>query len=160
MVVDVDILSGTSAGGINAALLIIPESPGSTCVDPRPLARSWGLDRASEIRGTRNTVLCNMTTIFAALAKRLPKLATGPFSTTFPGGAAHPVHHPVHHDDVFASRETSRSHRLIRHSVQDVDRRGPFTFTDLAPGTAPALAIRSAQFRLAAHEKRTKTRCA
>lgn len=54
--------------------------------------------------------------IFAALAKRLPKLATGPFPpTTFPEAARTPVHHPVHHDDA-ASRGNKQIHRLIRHS--------------------------------------------
>lgn len=118
MVVDVDILSGTSAGGINAALLASSRVTGSDLGGIRDLWLDLGA-LTELLRDPRDkktpSLLYGDERIFAALAKRLPKLATGPFPPTTFGGRAHPVHHPVHHDDA-ASRGNKQIHRLIRHS--------------------------------------------
>lgn len=94
MVVDVDILSGTSAGGINAALLASSRVTGSDLGGIRDLWLDLGA-LTELLRDPRDkktpSLLYGDERIFAALAKRLPKLATGPFPpTTFPEAARTP----------------------------------------------------------------------
>lgn len=80
MVVDVDILSGTSAGGINAALLASSRVTGSDLGGIRDLWLDLGA-LTELLRDPRDkktpSLLYGDERIFAALAKRLPKLATG-----------------------------------------------------------------------------------
>lgn len=158
MVVDVDILSGTSAGGINAALLASSRVTGSDLGGIRDLWLDLGA-LTELLRDPRDkktpSLLYGDERIFAALAKRLPKLATGPFPpTTFPEAARTPST-TLYITTTLLAGETSRFTDSFGTLVQDVDRRGLFTFTetDLArPDTAPALALAarsSASFPLA-----------
>ncbi len=91
MIVDVDILSGTSAGGIDAALLASSRISGSDLGGLRDL---WlDLEALTDLlRDPRDkyipSLLCGDERMFARLAKQIPKLETGPFPpAAFPGGA-------------------------------------------------------------------------
>ena len=83
--------------------------------------------------------------MFAALEENLPKLAIGPFPPVrHRGSGVDAPHDPVRHDDA-ATGEVGRFTDSFGTVVQDVDRRGLFTFTrsQLAEreGIAPALAL-------------------
>jgi patatin-related protein len=157
-VVDVDILSGTSAGGIGAALLASSRVTGSDLGGLRDL---W-LDLGALTDLLRNPTDKDMPSLlygdermFAALAEQIPQLATGPFPpAAFPGGPRAPST-TLYTTTTLLTGETSRFTDSYGTLVQDVDRRGVFTFTeeDLAKkdiGTALALAARSsASFPLA-----------
>lgn len=161
VVVDVDILSGTSAGGINAALLASSRVTGK---DLGKLRELW-LDLGSLLSLLRDpqddsapSLLYGDERLFRALAEEIPRLATGPFPPTkFPGSLRKPVT-TVYITTTLLSGETSRFTDSFGTTVQDVDRRGLFTFTqeELAtPGTtleALALAARSSASFPAAFE--------
>jgi patatin-related protein len=146
-VVDVDILSGTSAGGVNAALLASSRVTGSDLGGLRDLWLDLGAltDLLRDPRD-KNTpsLLYGDERMFAALADQIPKLETGPFPPAeFPGGARTPST-TVYITTTLLTGETSRFTDSYGTLVQDVDRRGLFTFTqtELAePATAPALAL-------------------
>lgn len=130
MVVDVDILSGTSAGGINAALLASSRVTGSDLGGIRDLWLDLGA-LTELLRDPRDkktpSLLYGDERIFAALAKRLPKLATGPFPpTTFPEAARTPST-TLYITTTLLAGETSRFTDSFGTLVQDVDRRGLFT---------------------------------
>ena len=148
LVVDVDVLSGTSAGGINAALLA---SARATGIDLGGFRDLW-MDLGALTDLLRNpadkttpSLLYGDERMFAALEENLPKLAIGPFP-------------PVRHEDpawtppttlyvttTLLTGEVGRFTDSFGTVVQDVDRRGLFTFTrsQLAEreGIAPALAL-------------------
>jgi patatin-related protein len=145
IVVDVDILSGTSAGGINAALLGWSRVRGS---DLGGLRGIWlDLGALTELlRDPRDkstpSLLYGDERMFADLVKAIPSLVTGPF----PPAAFRPrlPSTTVYITTTLLTGETSRFTDSFGTLVQDVDRRGLFTFTEsqLAdPDTAPALAL-------------------
>ncbi|CNN08802.1 transmembrane protein [Mycobacterium tuberculosis] len=146
MVVDVDILSGTSAGGINAALLASSRVTGSDLGGIRDLWLDLGA-LTELLRDPRDkktpSLLYGDERIFAALAKRLPKLATGPFPpTTFPEAARTPST-TLYITTTLLAGETSRFTDSFGTLVQDVDRRGvsmASTLHSMLKGFAPAAA--------------------
>ncbi|WP_205874933.1 patatin-like protein [Mycobacterium camsae] len=147
VIVDVDILSGTSAGGINAALLASSRVSGADLGGLRDLWLDLGA-LTDLLRDPRDkytpSLLYGDERMFAALAKQIPKLATGPFPPAeFPGGARIPST-TLYVTTTLLTGEASRFTDSFGTLVQDVDRRGLFTFTetDLAkPGTNRALAL-------------------
>lgn len=147
MVVDVDVLSGTSAGGINAALLASSRVTGADLGGLRDLWLDLGAltDLIRDPRDkTTPSLLYGDERMFAALAKQIPKLETGPFPpAAFPAGGRTPST-TLYITTTLLTGETSRFTDSFGTLVQDVDRRGLFTFTetDLAKkGTVPALAL-------------------
>lgn len=147
VVVDVDVLSGTSAGGINAALLASSRVTGSDLGGLRGL---W-LDLGALTDLLRNpkdkhtpSLLYGDERMFATLAEQIPRLEKGPFPPAeFPGGARRPPT-TLYITTTLLTGETSRFTDSFGTLVQDVDRRGLFTFTeaDLAtPDTGRALAL-------------------
>ncbi|OBJ81596.1 hypothetical protein A9W97_25605 [Mycobacterium gordonae] len=147
VIVDVDILSGTSAGGINAALLASSRVSGSDLGRLRELWLDLGA-LTDLLRDPRDkytpSLLYGDERMFAALATQIPKLAPGPFPPAeFPGGARIPST-TLYVTTTLLTGEASRFTDSFGTLVQDVDRRGLFTFTesDLArPGTVGALAL-------------------
>ena len=147
IVVDVDVLSGTSAGGINAALLGWSRVTGSDLGGLRELWLDLGA-LTDLLRDPRDkstpSLLYGDERMFAALATQVPKLETGPFPpAAFPGGARVPST-TLYITTTLLTGETSRFTDSYGTLVQDDDRRGLFTFTetDLAKkGTIPALAL-------------------
>jgi patatin-related protein len=147
MVVDVDILSGTSAGGINAALLASSRVTGS---DLGGLRDVWlGLGALTDLLRdptdkSTPSLLYGDARMFAQLTSQIPKLETGPFPpTAFPPDACTPST-TVYITTTLLTGETSRFTDSFGTLVQDVDRRGLFTFTEAQladPSTAPALAL-------------------
>ena len=147
VIVDVDILSGTSAGGINAALLASSRVSGSDLGGLRELWLDLGalIDLLRDPRDKYTpSLLYGDERMFAALATQIPKLAPGPFPPAeFPGGARIPST-TLYVTTTLLTGEASRFTDSFGTLVQDVDRRGLFTFTesDLArPGTVGALAL-------------------
>lgn len=160
VIVDVDILSGTSAGGINAALLASSRVSGSDLGGLRELWLDLGalIDLLRDPRDKYTpSLLYGDERMFAALATQIPKLAPGPFPPAeFPGGARIPST-TLYVTTTLLTGEASRFTDSFGTLVQDVDRRGLFTFTesDLArPGTVGALAL-AAQLRVVPHRVRT-----
>lgn len=147
MVVDVDIMSGTSAGGINAALLASSRVSGA---DLGGLRELWlGLGALTDLlRDPADkytpSLLYGDERMFAALATRIPKLAPGPFPPAeFPGGARTPST-TLYVTTTLLTGEAGRFTDSFGTLVQDVDRRGLFTFTDAdlaRPATNQALAL-------------------
>jgi patatin-related protein len=147
MVVDVDVLSGTSAGGINAALLASSRVTGSDLGGLRDLWLDLGA-LTDLIRDPTDksmpSLLYGDARMFAELANQIPKLETGPFPpAAFPPGARTPST-TAYITTTLLTGETSRFIDSFGTLVQDVDRRGLFTFTEAEfanPGTASALAL-------------------
>jgi len=158
VVVDVDILSGTSAGGINAALLAWSRVRGS---DLGGLREIW-LDLGSLTDLIRNptdkttpSLLYGDEHMFCELAQEIPDLPDGPFAPKDAPQAAHDVPTTLYVTTTLLDGETSRFTDSYGTLVQDVDRRGLFTFDERALAkkeTANALALAarsSASFPLA-----------
>ena len=147
MVVDVDILSGTSAGGINAALLASSRVTGSDLGGLRDVWLQLGalldLLRNPTDKSTPS-LLYGDERMFAELADQIPKLEIGPFPpAAFPPAARTPST-TAYITTTLLNGETSRFTDSFGTLVQDVDRRGLFTFTEAQladPDTAPALAL-------------------
>jgi patatin-related protein len=147
MVVDVDVLSGTSAGGINAAMLASSRVTGSDLGGLRGLWLDLGA-LTDLLRNPRDkhtpSLLYGDENMLATLVKQIPKLEKGPFLLAdFPGGARTPPT-TLYITTTLLTGETGRFTDSFGTLVQDVDRRGLFTFTeaDLAtPDTVPALAL-------------------
>jgi patatin-related protein len=158
ILVDVDILSGTSAGGINAALLASSRVTGSDLGGLRELWLDLGalseLLRDPTDKSTPS-LLYGDERMFAVLAEQLPKLKPGPFPpAAFPQDAStRPT--TLYVTTTLLTGETSRFTDSFGTLVQDVDRRGVFTFTETElahADTVPALALAarsSASFPLA-----------
>jgi patatin-related protein len=153
-VVEVDVLSGTSAGGIGAALLASSRVTGSDLGGLRDIWLDLGaLTDLLRDPTDKNTpsLLYGDERMFKELAEEIPKLATGPFP---PKGDDRPST-TLYVTTTLLTGETSRFTDSYGTLVQDVDRRGLFTFTEkeLAKkdtGNALALAARSsASFPLA-----------
>jgi patatin-related protein len=129
IVVDVDILSGTSAGGINAALLALSRVKGKDLGGLRDLWLDLGalldLIRDPTDKNTPS-LLYGDERLFAVLAEQLPKLETGPF----PPAPKAPPPTTLYVTTTLLTGETSRFTDSFGTLVQDVDRRGVFTFTD------------------------------
>lgn len=147
MIVDVDILSGTSAGGINAALLAHARIAGADLGGLRDLWLDLGAltDLLRDPRDEHTpSLLYGDERMFAALANQIPKLETGPFPPTkFPQEARTPST-TLYITTTLLIGETSRFTDSFGTLVQDVDRRGLFTFTEnqlATAGTAAALAL-------------------
>ncbi|OBK35654.1 hypothetical protein A5658_08665 [Mycobacterium sp. 1245111.1] len=160
IVVDVDILSGTSAGGINAALLASSRVTGS---DLGGLRDIW-LDIGALTELIRNptdkivpSLLYGDRRMFSELNKQIPDLKSGPFP---PAKYAEQLGCPsttLYVTTTLINGETSQFTDSFGTRVQDVDRRGVFTFTetDLADKdkfSALALAARSSASFPAAFE--------
>ena len=154
VVVDVDILSGTSAGGINAALLAFSRVRGRDLGKLRDIWLDLGaLTELIRDPTEKNTpsLLYGDKRMLAALAEQIPDLAEGPFRP--------PENHlpstTLYVTATLLTGETSRFSDSYNTLVQDVDYHGVFTFTeeDLAKEAndlALALAARSsASFPLA-----------
>ena len=129
IVVDVDILSGTSAGGINAALLALSRVRGKDLGGLRDLWLDLGA-LTDLIRdptdSTTPSLLYGDERMFAVLAEQLPKLATSPFP---PASDARPPT-TLYVTTTLLTGETSRFTDSFGTFVQDVDQRGVFTFTE------------------------------
>jgi patatin-related protein len=160
LVVDVDLMSGTSAGGIGAALLAWSRVRGSDLGKLRDIWLNLGaLTKLLRNPTDKNvpSLLYGDESMFEQLTIEIPKLADGPF---LPESKALPPT-TLFVTTTLLTGETSRFTDAYGTLVQDVDRRGIFTFTeqDLAkpePGVADktpnalALAARSsASFPLA-----------
>lgn len=147
MIVDVDILSGTSAGGINAALLASSRISGADLGGLRDLWLDLGA-LTDLLRDPRDkytpSLLYGDERMYAALATQIPKLEPGPFPPAeFPGGARLPST-TLYVTTTLLGGETSRFTDSFGTLVQDVDRRGLFTFTEAElahPGSVAALAL-------------------
>jgi patatin-related protein len=147
MVVDVDILSGTSAGGINAALLAWSRLTGSDLGGLRDLWLNLGalteLLRNPTDKSTPS-LLYGDERMFAELANQIPTLDIKPFPpAAFPQKARTPST-TVYITTTLLTGETSRFTDSFGTLIQDVDRRGLFTFTEAElanPATVPALAL-------------------
>lgn len=133
LVVDVDILSGTSAGGINAALLASSRVTGADLGGLRDLWLDLGalIDLLRDPRDKyAPSLLYGDERMFAALATQIPRLETGPFPpSAFPGGARNPST-TLYVTTTLLAGENSRFTDSFGTLVQDVDRRGVFTFTE------------------------------
>lgn len=145
-IVDVDILSGTSAGGINAALLGWSRLSG---VDLGGLRELW-LELGALIDLLRDpaddhipSLLYGDKKMFKSLADEIPKLKPGPFPpAVFPPPARFPT--TLYVTTTLLAGETGRFTDAFGSLVQDVDQRGVFTFTDkqlAMASTIPALAL-------------------
>lgn len=154
LLVDVDILSGTSAGGINAALLASSRVTGSDLGGLRNLWLDLGaLTDLLRDPTDKNTpsLLYGDERMFAVLADELPRLAPGPFEPAV--NDLPPT--TLYVTTTLLAGETSRFTDSFGTLVQDVDRRGVFTFTEKhlrEKKTAAALALAarsSASFPLA-----------
>ncbi|ETZ97890.1 patatin-like phospholipase family protein [Mycobacterium kansasii 824] len=158
MIVDVDILSGTSGGGINAALLASSRISGADLGGLRDLWLDLG-SLTDLLRDPRDeftpSLLYGDEKLFATLATQLPRLEIGPFPPAeFPGGIRIPST-TLYITTTLLSGEASSFTDSFGTRVQYVNRRGLFTFTeaDLTnKGIAAALALAarsSASFPLA-----------
>jgi patatin-related protein len=129
IVADVDVLTGTSAGGINAALLALSRVKGYDLGGLRELWLDLGaltdLIRDPTDKNTPS-LLYGDERMFAVLAEQLPKLTTGPF----PPASDDVPSTIVYITTTLLTGETSRFTDSFGTLVQDVDRRGVFTFTD------------------------------
>ncbi len=153
MVVDVDILSGTSAGGINAALLASSRVTGSDLGGLRDLWLDLGA-LTDLLRDPTDKSIPSLMygdeRMFATLAGQIPKLETGPFPPA-EFAAVSPSKPPskppsttLYVTTTLLNGETSRFTDSYGTLVQDVDWRGLFTFTEnqlASVGAAPALAL-------------------
>jgi patatin-related protein len=147
VVVDIDILSGTSAGGINAAFIGWSRVRGC---DLGGLRELWlNLGALTEL--LRNptdkftpSLLYGDEQMFSQLAEHIPSLPSGPFPPeALPKDAPQPST-TLYVTTTLLDPETSRFTDSYGTLVQDVNRRGIFTFTeeDLAmDDTAEALAL-------------------
>jgi patatin-related protein len=160
VVVDVDILSGTSAGGINAALLASSRVTGSDLGGLRDIWLDLGA-LGDLIRNPTDEVVPSLLYgdqhMFSELSKQIPNLEPGPFP---------PAKHPeilgqpsttLYVTTTLINGETSQFTDSFGTRVQDVDRRGVFTFTekdlaDKSTSSALALAARSSASFPAAFE--------
>src|SRR5271166_2047770 len=129
IVADIDVLTGTSAGGINAALLALSRVKGKDLGGLRDLWLDLGaltdLIRDPTDKNTPS-LLYGDERMFAVLAEQLPKLSSGPFPP--PSDPLPPT--IVYITTTLLTGETSRFTDSFGTLVQDVDRRGVFTFTE------------------------------
>ena len=151
VVVDVDVLSGTSAGGINAAFLAWSRVKGADLGSLRELWLDLGsltdLLRDPTEAGTPS-LLYGDKCMFKNLDAQIPTFTKGPFSIPSTAGKNELPSTTLYITTTLLNGETSRFTDSFGTQVQDVDRRGVFTFTEanLTSGDAAsalALAARS-----------------
>jgi patatin-related protein len=132
-VVDVDILSGTSAGGINGALLAWSRVRGS---DLGKLREIWmDLGALSELLReptdkSTPSLLYGDERMLRDLVKKIPSLHTGPFPPVKSAAERDGPSTTLYVTTTLLNGETSRFTDSFGTVVQDVDRRGVFTFTE------------------------------
>ncbi|SEA59597.1 MULTISPECIES: patatin-like protein [unclassified Mycobacterium] len=157
VVADVDILSGTSAGGINAAFLAWSRVKGADLGNLRELWLDLGaltdLLRDPTDASTPS-LLYGDERMFKSLDAEIPTFTHGPFQTQSSGDLPSTT---LYITTTLLNGETSRFTDSFGTQVQDVDRRGVFTFTEqnLTNGNAAsalALAARSSASFPAAFE--------
>jgi predicted acylesterase/phospholipase RssA len=128
-VVDVDILSGTSAGGINGALLAWSRVRGS---DLGKLREIWmGLGALTDLLREPTdkdtpSLLYGDARMLRDLVAKIPELDDGPFPTV----KSEEPSTTLYITTTLLHGETSRFTDAFGTLVQDVDRRGIFTFTE------------------------------
>jgi len=157
VVVDVDVLSGTSAGGINAAFLAWSRVKGADLGNLRELWLDLGAltDLLRDPTDTSTpSLLYGDKRMFKELSNQIPTFSQGPFQIP-PGGDIPST--TLYITTTLLNGETSRFTDSFGTQVQDVDRRGVFTFTEnnLTNGDAAsalALAARSSASFPAAFE--------
>jgi patatin-related protein len=144
MVVDVDILSGTSAGGINGALLAWSRVRGSDLGKLRDIWMDLGaltdLLREPTDKNTPS-LLYGDERMLRNLVDEIPDLDDGPFPPVKSAEEPYGPSTTLYVTTTLLNGETSRFTDSFGTLVQDVDRRGLFTFTeeDLAKkGDTPA----------------------
>jgi patatin-related protein len=133
IVVDVDILSGTSAGGINAALLASSRVRGSDLGDLRKIWLKLGA-LSDLIRDPTDKVVPSLLygdkRMFSDLNNEIPHLKSGPFPpATYEKQLGCPST-TLYVTTTLINGETSQFTDSFGTRVQDVDRRGVFTFTE------------------------------
>lgn len=161
VVVDVDVLSGTSAGGINAAFLAWSRVKGADLGNLRELWLDLGAltDLLREpTDASTPSLLYGDERMFKSLDAEIPTFTHGPFpiqpAAGNNGGLPSTT---LYITTTLLNGETSRFTDSFGTQVQDVDRRGVFTFTEqnLTNGDAAsalALAARSSASFPAAFE--------
>jgi patatin-related protein len=144
MVVDVDVLSGTSAGGINGALLAWSRVRGSDLGKLREIWMDLGaLTELLREPTDKNTpsLLYGDEQMLRNLVDEIPELDDGPFPPVISAEESYGPSTTLYVTTTLLNGETSRFTDSFGTLVQDVDRRGIFTFTekDLAKkGSKPA----------------------
>jgi patatin-related protein len=134
-IVDVDTLSGTSAGGINAALLAWSRVTGTDLGELRNLWLDLG-DLTTLLRNptakTTPSLLYGDEKMYAELAQHVPTLKVRPFppKPLKPGQPPHICQTTVYITTTLLTGEESRFTDAYGTTVQDVDRRGLFTFNE------------------------------
>ncbi|MUL67909.1 hypothetical protein BOO86_25785 [Mycobacterium sp. CBMA 234] len=161
VVVEVDVLSGTSAGGINAAFLAWARVKGADLGNLRELWLDLGaltdLLRKPTDANTPS-LLYGDECMFKSLDSQIPTFTHGPFPILpNPADDCSPPSTTLYITTTLLNGETSRFTDSFGTQVQDVDRRGVFTFTEknLRNGDAAsalALAARSSASFPAAFE--------
>ncbi len=154
IVVEVDVLTGTSAGGINAAFLGLSRVKGYDLGRLRDVWLDLGaltdLIRDPTDKDTPS-LLYGDERMYAALHEEIPKFKKGPFPPP-PSPLPRTI---TYITTTLLNGETSRFTDSFGTLIQDVDRRGVFTFTEddlAADGIAEVLALAarsSASFPLA-----------
>ncbi|ODQ98433.1 hypothetical protein BHQ20_22230 [Mycobacterium intermedium] len=131
-IVDVDVLSGTSAGGINAALLASSRVSGADLGGLRDLWLDLGA-LSDLIRNPRDgytpSLLYGDERMFKSLAEEIPRLKSGPIPPTVFSKDAR-ISTTLYITTTLLTGETGRFTDSFGTLVPDVDRRGIFTFTD------------------------------
>ncbi|BBX83027.1 patatin-like protein [Mycolicibacterium aubagnense] len=161
VVVDVDVLSGTSAGGINAAFLAWSRIKGADLGNLRELWLDLGAltDLLRDpTDATTPSLLYGDERMFKNLDAQIPTFTHGPFPVLpDPDDGDGVPSTTLYITTTLLNGETSRFTDSFGTQVQDVDRRGVFTFTeknltDSSAASALALAARSSASFPAAFE--------
>jgi patatin-related protein len=133
MVVDVDILSGTSAGGINGTLLAWSRVRGSDLGGLRDIWLELGA-LTDLLRDPTDksapSLLYGDERMFRDLAEKIPGLDEGPFPPVKSPEQPYGPSTTLYVTTTLLNGETSRFTDSFGTLVQDVDRRGLFTFTE------------------------------
>ncbi|HEX7827034.1 MAG TPA: patatin-like phospholipase family protein, partial [Mycobacterium sp.] len=161
VVVDVDVLSGTSAGGINAAFLAWARVKGADLGNLRELWLDLGAltDLLREpTDASTPSLLYGDERMFKSLDAEIPTFTHGPFPIQPAAGSNGDLPSTtLYITTTLLNGETSRFTDSFGTQVQDVDRRGVFTFTEKSltngdAASALALAARSSASFPAAFE--------
>ncbi len=139
--VTVDVLAGTSAGGVNAALLGLSSAAGSDLALLRDLwLRTGSMDLLLRDPGERNppSLMQGDKVLFTQLAQGIEEFWAGRPKTGEPFAPVTPPDTTVFITTTMMSGETSRFTDDYGTVVPDVDHHGLFTFhqNDLAPDPA------------------------
>ena len=141
LTVTVDVLAGTSAGGVNAALLGLSSAAGADLAGLRNLWLTTGsMDQLLRDPGEKNppSLLQGDKVLFTQLARGIEDLSSRPRAKWLApaGSPGQPVDTTVFITTTMMSAETSQFTDDYGTVVPDVDHHGLFTFhqEDLAPG--------------------------